>query len=133
MAAVPAAQPRAGSVASGFYEIWILTAFPGTAEYSALPVHVLRSGAHVGSGFHQVAFHFVGSGDLHSGRRLIDPSKDRPTDSNVHFVRVPAGIYNCVNSCFGKAFYSASYCVLVRKRAGGYIHVGGVQSVLKLP
>ena len=35
VAAVPAAQPRAGSVASGFYEIWILTAFPGTAEYSA--------------------------------------------------------------------------------------------------
>ena len=132
MAAVPATQAVASTVAGGIVEILVLAVLAGAGVNLPLPLGMCGAGTVVGRHLDEVALELIGPCVLDLERSLIHARQNGPADSYVHVVRVTGAILH-----HGKAFLcqiqnGPLYGLLVAHAAGGDLHIGAVERCLEL-
>ena len=135
VAAVPAAQPCAGAVAGGGFEIRVVLAHvidcAAPVELPALPLGVAGSGSSVGGGLEELHAHLVGAGDLQFPGGLVDAGQNGAPCGHLDAVLVAGRVGDELHAVC-KAVHGLLHGSLVVKGTGAHLGPCGVQGALKL-
>ena len=135
MAAVPAAQSRAGSVAGGGLKVRVVLAHvidcAAPVKLPALPLGVAGSGSSVGGGLEELHAHLIGTGDLQLACGLVDAGQDGAPCGHLDAVPVAGRVGNELHAVC-KAVHGLLHGGLVVEGTGAHLGPCGIQGALKL-